>query len=224
MGFSALLLVMLASTPPWRDPGQPPVDGDTATRLRVFFDLEAAHWTGNIVAAQQTGAFKLRSSSVGVFGYRRTALGFGLGWGINEWLVVGARGEFAIHPDSDAQGNAGLVRGGSFQPYVELLFARMRHVRPFVLGRAGIGGAAAFRHKNGTWSGQVSRTIVPSVGVGLGTHAFVNEDLSFDVAITFDYRWNMRPRAGAPPETFGRWYVADTNMIAAVVLGLSRWF
>jgi hypothetical protein len=224
VGLPALVLVWLAATPPWRAPGHHPIEGDTADRLRIFVELEAAHWAGSIVAAPDQGAFKLRNHSVGVFGYKRAALGFGLGWGIGEWIVVGARGEFAVYPDRDTMGNAGLVRGGSFQPYVELLFARSRHVRPFALARAGIGGAAAFRHKGGEWQGQVSRTIVPSVGVGLGTHAFVSEDLSFDVAVTFDYRWHLRARPGAQVETVGRWRVTDTSMIAGLVLGFSRWF
>jgi len=224
VGLHALVLVWLAATPPWRDPGHPPIEGDTGNRLRLFFDLEAAHWSGSIVAAPDEGAFKLRSSSLGVFGYRRAALGFGLGWGLGEWVVVGARGEFAIHPDRDKDGNTGIVRGGSFQPYVEVLFARARHVRPFALARAGIGGAAAFRYKGGAWQGQVSRSIVPSLGVGLGTHAFVTEDLSFDVVVTLDYRWNLRPRPGAQVEEAGRWQLTDTNLLAGLVLGFSRWF
>jgi hypothetical protein len=188
------------------------------------FDVEAAHAGASIYANQDTNTFHLRDKSVGVFGYHRAALGFGVGWGVNDWLFLGARGEFAIYPDRDSAGNAGIVRGGSFQPYFELLFARSRHVRPFAMGRVGIGGSAAFRHKDGAWSGQISRSIIPSVGVGLGTHAFISEDVSFDVMVTVDYRWNLRPRPGVTPEQIGAFYLADTRIVGAVVLGFSRWF
>lgn len=218
------MLVWLAAAPPWRDPAHPPVEGDTANRLRLFFDLEAAHWSGSLVAAQATGEVKLKNGGVGVFGYRRAALGFGLAWGLAEWVVIGARGDFAVYPDRDSQGNTGIVRGGSFAPFAEVLFARSRNVRPFALLRGGIGGAAAFRYKSGAWQGQVSRSIVPFVGIGVGTHAFVSEDVSFDVAVTLDYKWNMRTRPGAQPETFGRWQVSDTRLVAAVMVGFSRWF
>jgi hypothetical protein len=218
------MLVWLAATPPWQDPARPPVDGDTANRLRLFFDLEAIHWRGQIMALPDQGAFKLKNSTFGVFGYHGAALGFGLGWGFGEYVVVGARGEFMVYPDQDPEGNSGIVRGGSFQPFAEILFARMRHVRPFALVRAGIGGAAAFRHKGGEWQGAVARSVVPSLGVGLGTHAFVSEDVSFDVLVTLDYRWNLRARPDAPPETIGRWQLTDTSLKAALVLGFSRWF
>ena len=217
-------MLVLAAVPPWRDPAHPPVEGDTANRLRLFFDLEAVHWTGAIAPNPETGTVTIKNGGAGVFGYKRAAVGFGLAWGLTDWITLGARGEFAVYPDRDTQGNSGIVRGGSFAPFAELMFARSRHVRPFALLRAGIGGAAAFRHKSGTWQGEVSRTIVPFVGIGVGTHAFVSEDVSFDVALTLDYKWNMRARPDAPPETFGRWTVSDSRLVAALIVGFSRWF
>jgi hypothetical protein len=216
-----LALVLMVGAPPWRDAGKPPNEGDTAKRLRLHFDLEALHWVGGITYPGGAAPVQIRHEAVGAFGYRRYALGFGLGWGFGERWVVGARGDIAVFPDRSAGGNAQLSRGGSFSPYVEFLFARVRNVRPFVLARAGIGAMSTFSFDNGAYKSKPARTVVPSVGIGLGTHAFITEDLSFDIALTLDHRWNLRPREG----TFERGFaMSDSKLIAAVMVGFSRWF
>lgn len=216
-----LALVLMAGSPPWRDPGTPPHEGDTANRLRLHFDLEALHWVGGLTYAGGGAPPTIRHEAVGAFGYRRFALGFGLGWGLGEYVVVGARGDIAVFPDRDGKGNAQMSRGGSFSPYVEVLFARERSLRPFVLARAGIGAMSSFRYKNGSFSERPSRTVVPSVGIGVGTHAFITEDLSLDIALTLDHRWNLRPREGTIERGF---VMGDSKLLAAVMVGFSRWF
>jgi hypothetical protein len=217
----ALALVLMSGAPPWRDPGTPPHEGDTANRLRLHFDIEALHWVGGLAYSGQGGPVHIRHEAAGAFGYHRFALGFGLGWGLGEYVLLGARGDILVFPDRDAAGNQQMSRGGSFSPYVEILFARMRMVRPFFLARAGIGAMSSFKYDDGAYQGKPRRTIVPSIGVGVGTHAFINEDISFDIALTLDHRWNLRPREGTIERGF---VMGDSKLIAAVMLGFSRWF
>jgi hypothetical protein len=83
------------------------------------------------------------------------------------------------------------------------------------------------------------RTMYPTVGIGLGTHVFLSEELSLDAIITVDHRWNFRqPR---PPSDGGSdatvqvrdggstfqaegWRLRDSSLTAAVVFGFSRWW
>lgn len=215
-----VLALWMSVTPPWRPAGHPPHEGDTAGRLRLFIDLEAGHWVGSLVPSPRGVA--IRHEAVGVFGRSREAVGFGLGWGLRERWVFGARGDVVVFPDRTASGDPTLSRGGSFSPYVELLFARARGLRPFVMARAGIGAFASFRHENGAWDQKPSRVIVPSVGLGVGAHAFITEDLAFDLALTLDHRFNLRPRRDA--SGFRGFTLSDGKLIAALVVGFSRWF
>ncbi|MFO0633347.1 MAG: hypothetical protein U0168_10885 [Nannocystaceae bacterium] len=214
-----LVLLLFAGAPPWRPEGTVVHEGDTATRLRLQVDLEGAYWQGR-VHASPLGA-KLSHQGAGVLGYRRVAMGFGMGWGLGEYVVIGARGSFELQPERAPDGTSRLTRGGSFAPYVELLFARARGVRPFVLGRAGIGSFQSVDHSDGRW-GPPTRAIVPTVGLGLGTHAFITEDLAFDLQVVADYRWNLRPRDGQSFET--GYALRDANVIVAAFAGFSRWF
>lgn len=216
-----LALVLLAGAPPWQPEGKPPHEGDTATRLRLHFDVEALHWIGGLTYAGAPAGAHIRHEAVGAFGYKRFALGGGLGWGFGEYVVLGGRFDLAVFPDQRADGQRQLSRGGSFSPYVEILFSRQRHVRPFVMARAGLGWMSIHSYADGTYTAKPTRVMVPSVGVGLGTHAFINEDLSFDVALTLDHRWNMRPRGSSFEEGFA---VKDSKLIAGLVVGFSRWF
>jgi hypothetical protein len=214
-----LLALWMTVAPPWRPAGQPPHEGDTARRLRLFIDIEAAHWVGAVNPS--TKGTTIEHEAVGVFGRSREAIGFGLGWGLDEYWFVGARGDVVVFPDRDQSGDPTLSRGGSFSPFVELMFARARGVRPYVMARAGIGAFASFRHTNGAWETRPKRVVVPSVGIGIGTHAFITEDLAFDLAVTLDHRFNMRPRYGG---TVDGVVLSDGKLVAALVVGFSRWF
>jgi hypothetical protein len=217
----ALALVLLAGSPPWQPEGKPPHEGDVGNRLRLHADLEALHWIGSITYPGAGGTTQIRHEQVGAFGYKRFALGGGLGWGITDWLVVGGRFDLSVFPDRAGPGSRAMSRGGSFSPYAELLFLRQRHVRPFLLARVGVGWMSTFGYADGSYSSRPTHAFVPSIGVGLGTHAFINEDLSFDVALTLDHRWNMRPRGSSFEEGFA---VKDSKLIAGLVVGFSRWF
>ncbi len=215
------MFVQLAATPPWREPGDPAREGDTSGRLRVFMDLEAVHWIGAV--AVRGGATRVRSDAVGVLGRRRFAAGFGLGWGFGEHVIAGARGDFVVFPDRDATGVALLSRGGSFSGFVELLLLRRRHVRPYTMARAGLGGTTSFAYNDGSYSVPPRRALVPSVGLRLGTHAFVTEDFSLDVGVTLDHRWNMRANPGSTFET-PSYTLRDSQLVLAGSVGFSRWF
>lgn len=221
MQLGVLALALIATAPPWRDEdAPPPAEGDTASRLRVHFDLEGAYWQARVRGTPQ-GA-RLQHDGAGVLGYKRIGFGFGLGWGLGDWLVVGARGDLFMVPGRAPDGRAQLTRGGSFSPYAELLFARVRGVRPFLLARAGLGGTTSFAHDAGEWSATAVRSFVPSVGLGLGTHAFITEDLAFDLMVVGDYRWNLRPRDGKSFET--GYALVDAQLLVGAFVGFSRWF
>lgn len=216
-----LLAVWMSVAPPWRPAGQPPHEGDTARRLRLFIDIEAGHWVGSVEPSGE--GTRIRHEAVGVFGRSREAVGFGLGWGLDERWLIGARGDVVVFPDRSAAGDPTLSRGGSFSPYVELMFARSRGVRPFLMARAGIGAFSRFRYRNGGWDTRPDRIIVPSIGLGLGTHAFITEDLAFDLAVTLDHRFNLRPRRD-PTGAVQGFVLSDGKLVAAIVVGFSRWF
>ncbi len=215
-----LLAVWMTVAPPWRPPGRPPIEGDTARRLRIFVDVEAAHWVGAVVPTPR--GTNLRHEAVGVFGRHREAVGFGMGWGLSQRWIIGARGDVAVFPDRTPGGDPTLSRGGSLYPYVEFLFARARGVRPYAMARAGIGAFASFRHEDGAWESRPKRVLVPSIGLGLGTHVFITEDLALDVGVTLDHRFNLRPRRDTPG--FKGFTLSDGKLIAAIVVGFSRWF
>ncbi len=217
----ALALVLLVGAPPWQPEGKPPHEGDTATRLRLHFDIEALHWLGAITYPGSLAPAQVHHEAVGAFGYKRFALGMGLGWGLGEYVVIGGRFDLAVFPDRTAAGSRQMSRGGSFSPYVEVLFSRQRHVRPFALLRGGVGVMSSYGYADGSFEAKPTRVLVPSIGVGLGTHAFINEDLSFDIALTLDHRWNLRPRGASAEEGFA---MRDSKLVAALSVGFSRWF
>ena len=125
----ALALVLLVGAPPWQPEGKPPHEGDTAKRLRLHFDLEALHWLGSVKYPGTLAPAQIRHEAVGAFGYKRFALGAGVGWGFGEYVVLGARFDLSVFPDRAGVGSRQLSRGASLSPYVEILFARNRHVR-----------------------------------------------------------------------------------------------
>jgi hypothetical protein len=202
--------------------------GVLVDRWRVHLEADLASWTRQAPwprdAAQSPGTRDV----IGFIGFRRFGFGFGFGRGFRDTIVVGVRGTYEI--SRGVQRTPFPVDGpraveGHLQPYLEFLFVQKHIVRPFAMVRAGIGGATL---------------ITPSVGVGLGAHAFVNDVVSIDGLFTVDHRWEyMRLKGGlqgagdivaTPPaspeelqmraghQPFGR------RVTVALGIAFSRWF
>lgn len=202
--------------------------GDIAGKGRAHFDLESVYWVGAITLPKNGAQLKIRNDAFGVFGYRRVPVGLGLAYGASERIVVGARIDFSADPHDD-DGTATVTIRAAVSPYVELMFMRDRHVRPFVHLRAGVGGGRTFVRRGERSLESAGESIVyPTVGVGAGAHVFLSEEVSFDALLSLDHRWNVRRSEGteATPSdiTPGRWNLLDTSVSAGLMLGFSRWF
>lgn len=176
-------------------------------------------------------------------GYRRLGLGFGLGRGFADVVVIGVNFEYEI--------TRGLTRtpweperspkaiGFSALPYAEFMMARHKLVRPFFMVRAGVGGSivttdgsSPLEHR----AGDTLSLLHPSIGAGLGAHAFLSPDVSLDGMVSFDHRWEYArgPRALPDPSSAtmdttafvrgGRHDAFGRRFHATLGLAVSRWF
>jgi hypothetical protein len=219
--------------------------GVLVDRWRVHLEADLASWTRQAPwprdAAQSPGTRDV----IGFIGFRRFGFGFGFGRGFRDTIVVGVRGTYEI--SRGVQRTPFPVDGpraveGHLQPYLEFLFVQKHIVRPFAMVRAGIGGAlVALDGGSPVDRPEASATLItPSVGVGLGAHAFVNDVVSIDGLFTVDHRWEyMRLKGGlqgagdivaTPPaspeelqmraghQPFGR------RVTVALGIAFSRWF
>ena len=71
--------------------------------------------------------------------------------------------------------------------------------------------------------------LYPLIGIGIGTHVFLSEEVSFDAMVGVEHRWNVRRqeqtmRTPLEDVEIGRWQLLDTSLSAAVTFGFSRWF
>lgn len=236
VGLASLLLgpSFARAQPPLGEPmeAEEPRPGDLAGRRRVFFDVEAAYWQGTFGRRASDGNLVIRSESFGFLGYRRVPLGFGLAFAPSERWVIGARIDLAVEPFEHDGTSAVTVRGG-IGPFAEVTFKRDRHVRPFALVRAGIGRSGTFvrRGRAVELEGLEAPTLTPTAGLGLGTHVFLTDEVSFDAMLTADYRWNL---ARVDPRTDGEltesgirtegWRVRDGTVGTGIAIGFSHWW
>jgi hypothetical protein len=210
--------------------------GDFAQRKRAFFDLDMAYWQGNLGDPRSTSNALFETESVGVIGYRRVPFGLGLAYAPSEQWLVGGRIDAAFE-QADDKGDAPLTIRGAIGPFAQVFFLRDRTVRPFALLRASIGRSHAFARKadSADLEDLDVVTFYPSVGVGLGSHVFLSEQLSFDAMIALDYRWNF---ARGPAPTVGvqapdgsstdvqpeGWQLRDGTLGTALTFGFSHWW
>lgn len=190
------LLVLAPSTStPTVPPPEPP-------RLRVQLEH-------GLLAYTHTWAPDSLATSDGVGFGRAQGLGLGLGYVVNRNLVIGAtlslglartRGEI---PEYDIVMRLSQFEA-SLRPHVEYVFLPDRRVRPFVLARV---GATLVTTVEGFGSAYEPYTRVrPSVGGGVGVHAFVLPRLSVHVLASLDYGVDLEVEAknvGAMQVAFG---------------------
>lgn len=209
-----------------------PRPGDVAKRPRAFFELDAAYWVGSLVLPRSGEPLRLESQTPGVIGWPRIPLAAGLAYAPSEMLVVGARVAMAIEPHH-RDGLLHVTFRGDVTPFAEILFSRDREVRPFALIRGGFGTAQTFVRPAGERGLQATGGAVmyPTLGIGMGTHVFLDDHVSLDAAVTLDHRWNYR----RPPVTAAEdglvvdtrpsgWILRDSALTASLVIGFSHWF
>jgi hypothetical protein len=204
--------------------------GDVAGKSRAHFDFETLYWVGAIGLPKDGNQLQIRNDAVGVFGHPRFPLGFGLGYGLSENMVIGARLDFSADMRDDL-GPGGVTLRAGISPYLEFLFLRDNHVRPFAQLRAGVGGGRTFVRVPGqrALESTGASIVYPLIGLALGTHVFFSEEVSFDAMLGLEHRWNVRRQRGTEITVLEdvevtRWQLLDTSVSIAFTLGFSRWF
>ena len=204
--------------------------GDVAKLRRIFIDFETLYWVGKVTLPRNSEPLRINTDAIGIFGYPRIPWGLGFSYAPSDWWIVGGRLDASIEPQTIDDVRT-ITFHGTLRPFVEILFMRERNVRPFFMARAGLGVSRTFERVEGERALESvgPATINPSLGVGLGTHVFMDDDLSIDAAVTLDHRWNFRrahDENGNPlaAEVQGSYTVRDSSLIAAITIGFSRWF
>lgn len=210
--------------------------GDLGKLKRAFFDAEIAYWQGTIGDPRSTTQALVQTENVGVFGYRRVPFSLGMAFAPNEQWLVGGRIDLAFEPDRDP-GDAPLTIRGAIGPFAQLFFLRDRHVRPFAMVRANIGRSHAFARNQGESVLDETDvvTFYPTVGVGLGSHVFLSDQVSFDAMLMLDYRWNFARGPAPTIEVEGLegdsatvrpegWQLRNGTLATALTFGFSHWF
>ena len=210
-------------------------------RFRVHLGADLAGWirqtpwpgAGPDVAGPRDDAAFL--------GYRRLGLHFGLGHGFADRFVVGVDFEYELtrglsRTPTPADHQPKALSFGVL-PYVEFMMVHKKLVRPFFMVRGGIGGSLVTTDGTspvqGSQSGRFS-LLHPTVGVGMGAHAFIAPEVSLDGMVTIDHRWEYArtrslPNPGEADGTVdlaqqARHSAFGLRTHAALVLAVSRWF
>lgn len=164
--------------------------------------------------------------------------GVGLGYGITDGLVVGAKlglgfNRIQIVNDDPIDGPDPIGRSLTwmFRPYVEYAFIPGGRFRPFVFVHGGVGGTRTLDTATGDMAGKViNHTLLGTLGGGGGLHAFIVPQVSVDVFLEVDHYFaqnrarildeNGDPPPMSPEPEYLRAY-QQTDVSAMV--GLSLW-
>lgn len=176
-------------------------------------------------------------NSVGL-GVGRQNFGVGLGYGITDGLVVGAKlGLGFTHQqlvqDQPIDGPDQLNRNLQWllRPYVEYAFIPGGRFRPFVFVHGGVGGGRDVNTETGDAAGKlISHTLLGTVGGGGGLHAFIVPQVSVDLFAEVDHYFaqtrtrildeNGEPPPMSPEPEYLRAY-QQTDL--SLLVGLSLW-
>lgn len=164
--------------------------------------------------------------------------GVGLGYGITDGLVVGAklglgfnRVQVVNDDPIDAPDQIGRSLTWMFRPYVEYAFIPGGRFRPFVFVHGGVGGTRTLNTDTGDMAGKIiNHTLLGTLGGGGGLHAFIVPQVSVDVFLEVDHYFaqtrtkifdeNGDPPPMSPEPEYLRAY-QQTDVGAMV--GLSLW-
>lgn len=164
--------------------------------------------------------------------------GVGLGYGITDGLVVGAKlGLGFTHTqnvqDEPIDGPDALNRSirWLFRPYVEYAFIPGGRFRPFVFVHGGVGGNRSVDATTDAMTGKlINHTLLGTIGGGGGLHAFIVPQVSVDVFLEVDHYFAQNrarildENGDPPPMTPDPEYLrAYQQTDVSAMLGLSLW-
>lgn len=164
----------------------------------------------------------------------------GVGYGVHRHVLIGARLGLAFDrlrsrdEASDMMPDlytSNRLFGAVFTPYIEVLPIPEGRVLPYIQFRTGFAGTAYGTRTHGGPAGDSlarTSTISPIVGVGAGAHFFLIPQVSLDLGLHFDYRWNFS-RGVQKDITSGAvvksdWTHDTQAFQLALNFGLSAWF
>jgi hypothetical protein len=237
----AALLVAGITHPAAAAEVEPP--GRVHRKWRLHLDTDALGWT-------RTRAFPyndedaFRSDNVGL-GFARplagdrtlsgSMFGLGLGYGVSQHLIVGARLGLSFDHTSDPNDQPDIVEsstnyfGTVFTPYLEVLPLSEGRILPFLLVRTGFHAAAVTDRARADGYSYLDRTslIAPTIGLGGGAHFLITDYFSLDLSLMFDYRWIFSKSREEDPSgvaLVGSWERELQSFTLGAVLGFSVWF
>jgi hypothetical protein len=164
--------------------------------------------------------------------------GVGLGYGITDGLVVGAKLGLGfnhvqlVNDDPiDAPDQIGRSLTWMFRPYVEYAFIPGGRFRPFVFVHGGVGGTRTLGTDTGDMAGKViNHTLLGTIGGGGGLHAFIVPQVSVDVFLEVDHyfaqdRTRILDENGDPPPMSlePEYLRAYQQTDVGALVGLSLW-
>jgi hypothetical protein len=175
--------------------------------------------------------------SVGL-GVGQQNFGVGVGYGITDGLVVGAKlglgfNNTHVVNDEPIDGPDPVARNLTwlFRPYVEYAFIPGGRFRPFVFVHGGVGGNRTLNTDNGDMAGKViNHTLLGTLGGGGGLHAFIVPQVSVDVFLEVDHyfaqsRTRILDENGDPPPMSPEpeYLRAYQQTDVGALVGLSLW-
>jgi len=150
---------------------------------------------------------------------------FGYGYGVSERVVLGARLGVGWQQFTDPDSDDAAARAVAYNvmPYFEFVFRPGFKLRPFLGARLGVGGSH-FTDVAGDVTERFS-TIGPVFGASAGLHAFLNQRVSFDAALAFDYAlaFSRSKVSGGGMDEKTDWEKVSRMPNLALVVGLSVW-
>lgn len=252
--FTAALLTATVTTPASAADGVPDTANRVRGKLRFHVDTDFLGWTHSRNFTDDPNAPINANNRVG-FGFARplagdggnlglvlgggSMFGLGLGYGISDYLILGARMGLSFDHMSSPSDNPNKTTYNYFStiftPYLEILPLPRGRVLPFILVRSGFQAAAYGERSKGVDplfgnTGGLSRTsiIAPTVGIGGGAHFLLTDTFSLDASLMFDYRWYFAKGRESPnngPTVTTDWEKAGTQSASlGAVVGFSVWF
>lgn len=245
---AALLIATMTPSASAAD-GVPDTENRVKGKLRFHVDTDFLGWTHSRNFTDDPNAPINAENRVG-FGFARplagdigiaggSMFGLGLGYGISDYLILGARMGLSFdHLSSPEDGPNKTTRNffsTIFTPYLEILPLPHGRVLPFILVRSGFQAAARGTRTRGADplfgdTGGLSRNsfLAPTVGIGGGAHFLLTDTFSLDASLMFDYRWYFAKGRESPdngPTVTTDWEKAETQSASlGAVVGFSVWF
>lgn len=164
--------------------------------------------------------------------------GIGVGYGITDGLVVGAKLGIGFSHTQAVQDDPtdlpDIVNRNVrwlFRPYVEYAFIPGGRFRPFVFVHGGVGGNRSLDTTTADLTGKViNHTLLGTLGGGGGLHAFIVPQVSVDVFLEVDHSFAQNrarildengdpPPMSPDPEYLRAYQLTDVS----AMLGLSLW-